>query len=252
MVAVKKNGGKSTPTSVRDIQSTGRTFYRPSTRTPQQLGVKSDEQLRREAEKAAADAAAKKTSKPALSALDRYTQMVQGMLTDGTYRKPYDDLMTSLNTMYGGADNVSGAKGRIGTAMDDLKEALNAQTNPYQGFQAQAAQTTPALSEFLASQGVSNTPLGQYAATINAQNAGASSAFQNLANTLGAVYGSELTGRVSDVEQQRTDLLNQLEQQRLGYGAQIQQKALGRQDEMLKLLMNAILKGGKPKSGRLM
>lgn len=253
MVAVKKSGGKSTPTTLSEIGSSGRTFFRPSTTTPQQLGLKGPEQIKTEGEKAAADAAAKqKKQKPALSALDRYTQMIQGMLTGGTYKKPYEDLMGSLNTMYGGADGTGGAKGTVNTAMDELSTFLKGQANPYSGFQAQTAQTTPELSKFLSSQAVPTTPLEQYAATINAQNTGAGTAFQNLGNMLGNIYGANMTGQLGDVEQQRASLANQLEQQRLGYGAQINEKITGRQDEMLKLLMNSILKGGKPKSGKLM
>lgn len=253
MAAVKRNSGRSGQTSLKDIQASGRTFYKPSTRTPQQLGVKSDAQIAREA--AAVTPKPKPTTgagKPTLSAMDRYTQMIQGMLTSGSYNKPYDDLLTRLNSFYGGEDGQSGAKGRIGSAMDNLTTFLQGQANPYAGLQAQTAQTTPALNKFLQSQGVSDTPLGQYAEVVNAQNAGAGTAFQNLANTLGGIYGANQAGQISDVGVQRTDLLNQLEQSRLGYGAQLAEKGLDQRNELLKLLMGSVAKGGKPKAGELM
>lgn len=180
-----------------------------------------------------------------LSALDRYTQQLQAMLTGGTYRKPYEDLQTQLGTMY------SGAGKQVTSSMDELNKFLTGQTNPYANVKAQETQVTPALSELLQSQGVSTNPLQQLAAVTQAQNAGQATAFNNLMSSLGGIYGANQTGQISDVAQQRADLQNQLTNSNLGYGAQIQQKAMDQQQSLMKMLLTALAKGGNPKKGRL-
>lgn len=179
------------------------------------------------------------------SALDRYTQQLQQMLTSGAYRKPYEDLQSQLQGLY------TDAGGQINTAMNALKSSLQAQANPYAGFQAQNVQATPQLSELLASQGVSANPLQQLAAATQAQNAGQASAFNNLVSSLGTIYGANQAGQISDVAAQRADLQNQLEQSRLGFGAQLNEKAMGQQQNLMTMLLTALAKGGKAKKGRL-
>jgi hypothetical protein len=184
-------------------------------------------------------------AKAAPSALDRYTQQLQAMLTGGSYRKPYEDLQTQLSNLY------SGAGTQINTAMNNLDTFLKGQANPYANVQAQTTQVTPALSELLQSQGVSANPLQQLAAVTQAQNAGQATAFNNLAGALSGIYGANQVGQSADVAQQRTDLQNQLTQANLGYGAQLQQQATDKQKSLMEMLLTAISKGGKPKKGGL-
>lgn len=180
------------------------------------------------------------------TSLNRYTRMIQNMLTSGSYNKPYEGLQSQLETMYGTANK------QIGSYMDTLKSALQAQTNPYAGFQAQQVQTTPELASLLESQGVSKSPLEQLAAVTQAQNTGQSTAYQNMVNSLGNIYGAQMAGGITDVDRQRTDLLNNLEQAKLGYGAQIAQKGVDQQTKLLELLLGAVEKGGALKKGRIM
>lgn len=180
------------------------------------------------------------------SSLDKYTRMIQNMLTSGSYNKPYEDLQSKLEGMYGTAG------GQIGSSMDQLKSFLQGQTNPYAGFQTQEVQATPALAGLLESQGVSKSPLEQLAAVTQAQNTGQSTAFQNLINSMRDIQGAQTSGAIGDVERQRTDLANQLEQSRLGYGAQLAQKGIDQQTKLLELLMSAVAKGGRLKKGRIM
>jgi hypothetical protein len=180
-----------------------------------------------------------------LSALDRYTQQLQGMLTSGTYRQPYDQLQTQLQGLYGQAG------GQINTAMDNLDTFLKGQTNPYTDVKAQETQVTPTLNELLQSQGVSTNPLRQLAAVTQAQNAGQATAFNNLIGSLSGIYGANQAGQLGDVAQQRTDLQNQLSSSNLGYGAQLQQKGMDQQQNLMTMLLTALSKGGKPKKGRL-
>lgn len=179
------------------------------------------------------------------SALDRYTQQLQQMLTSGAYRKPYEDLQSQLQGLYGQAGT------QIGSSMDALKASLQGQANPYAGFQAQQTQVTPQLSELLASQGVSQNPLQQLAAATQAQNAGQAAAYNNLVGSMGQIYGANQAGNISDVDAQRAQLQNQLEQSRLGYGSQIAQDATKQQQNLMTMLLTALSKGGKAKKGRL-
>lgn len=176
------------------------------------------------------------------SPLDIYTQALQKMIQGG-YRQPYDELANQLNTM------GQQAEGTIGSSMDQLKTFLQGQANPYANFQAQQTQVSPALSTLLESQGVSTDPLQQYAATVNAQNAGQATAFQNLANTMRDIYGAQQTGTISDVEQNRANLMSQLGTSRMGMGAQINQQALGQRNQLMELLLSALAKGGRPAKG---
>lgn len=256
----------STPRSLAEMQSSGSYSWRkPGSVTPQQQGLKGPRQIAQETDKVVPPTSETPTAPgtsgggsgaaaadPKQEALNRYTRTLQDMLTKGSYTTQYDNLLTSLNRLYGGDDGTGGAKGQINTSMDNLKTFLGAQANPYAGFQAQAASTSPALTEFLQSQGAGTSPLGQYASVVNAQNAGAGTAFQNLANTLGSIYGANQSGQLSDVEQQRTNLANQLEQSRLGYATQVNQKSADKKDELLKLLLSSIAKGGVPNAGELM
>lgn len=203
------------------------------------------DRAQRAEEEGAADVTKPPTTGGGPSALDRYVQTIQRMLTGGGYRRPQDDLMAKLNTMYGAAVP------QVNTAMDDLSTFLQGQQNPYAGFQAQAAEVSPQLTEFLQSQGASTTPLQQLAAVQQQQAANQAGAFQNIADTLGTIYGANQAGMVTDVAQQRANMLAALEGARAGYGTQIEQSAFDNQSNLLKMLLQGISEGGRPKPGRL-
>lgn len=116
------------------------------------------------------------------------------------------------------------SQGNINTSMDDLTKSLQAQTNPYAGFEAQNTPTTPGLQELLKSQGVSTDPLNQFASAINAQNTGQADAFANIAKTMGGFSDANRTGMISDVAQQRADLLQQLQGNIFGTGSKLMGK----------------------------
>ena len=180
------------------------------------------------------------------SPLDRYTQAIQGMLTSGSYRRPQDDLLARLQTMYGEAQP------QVNTAMDDLTGFLQKQTNPYAGLQAQTTQATPELSELLQSQGVNQTPLQQLAAVTQAQNTGQSTAFQNLIGSMQNTWTGNQAGQIQDVASQKADLQTQLQNSFLGAGTQLNTKAAGQQQDLMTMLLTALSKGGKPKKGALL
>lgn len=122
------------------------------------------------------------------------------------------DALKKLSTM---------SQGGVNQSMDALTQTLQQQANPFANFQAQQTQTGPDLAGLLQSQGVSADPLQQYAASINAQNQGQATAFQNLAGTLAGLQQQGMQGAVTDVGQQRADLLNQLQGNVLGVGAKL-------------------------------
>jgi hypothetical protein len=187
----------------------------------------------------------KKSGSSGPSALDRYTRQLQSMLTGGSFAQPYKDLETKLGELYGQAQP------QINDAMTNLQTTLQGMQNPYANFQAQTTQVTPELSQLLQSQGVPTNPLQEMAAATAAQNAGQSTAFGNLAGMLGTIYGANQQGMVGDVATQRANLTNALEQSRLGFGAQIGNQRMDQQSELMKQLLAAISKGGRPNAGRL-
>jgi hypothetical protein len=146
------------------------------------------------------------------------------------------------------------AQPQINTAMDNLTGFLQGQTNPYAGLEAQRTEVSPdsMLSELLQSQGVNQTPLQQLAAVTQAQNTGQSDAFQNLIGSMQNMWQGNQAGQLADVNTQRADLQTQLENSRLGAGAQLNKEAVGQQQDLMKMLLSALAKGGKPKKGRLL
>jgi hypothetical protein len=216
--------------------------------TPQQQNIKSPAQIAREAAIIAKDGALTGVGGGGgPSALDRYTQAIQGMLTSGSYRQPQDDLLAKLTEMYGQAQP------QINTAMDNLTGFLQGQSNPYAGLEAQRTEVSPdsMLSELLQSQGVSQTPLQQLAAVTQAQNTGQSDAFQNLIGSMQNMWQGNQAGQISDVAAQRAGLQTQLENSRLGAGTQLNTQAAGQQQDLMKMLLEALSKGGRPNKGGL-
>lgn len=151
---------------------------------------------------------------------------------------PYARLLATLRGL------GDSAAGNINSSMDALTQTLQAQSNPFADFKAQQTQTTPELSQLLQSQGVSQDPLQQFAAAINAQNQGQATAFQNQANTMRDIYGANQAGSISDVGQQRAGLLNQLQGNVFGSGAELMGKKAPDRNAVLQMILQA-MKAGK-------
>lgn len=152
----------------------------------------------------------------------------------GPGKDPYASMLNALQKL--SAQSQQG----INQSMDALTQTLQGQTNPFANFQAQQTQTSPDLAGLLQSQGVSTNPLQQYAAAINAQNTGQATAFQNLADTLGAFQRQNMQGAVADVGQQRADLLNQLQGNILGTGAALMGKKNVDRDAIARMLLASL------------
>jgi hypothetical protein len=151
---------------------------------------------------------------------------------------PYARLMSTLRNL------GNSAAGNINTSMDALTQTLQAQANPFADFKAQQTQTTPELSQLLQSQGVSQDPLQQFAASINAQNQGQAAAFQNQANVMRDIYGANQAGSISDVAQQRSDLMAQLQGNLFGTGARLMGKQSPDRNAVLQMILQS-MKAGK-------
>ena len=179
------------------------------------------------------------------TALDRYVRGIQGLLQSGEYLKPQEQLKEQLQTMYGQAQTG------VNTAMDNLQSFLEKQVNPYEGFKAQAAQVSPQLMEFLQSQGASTDPLQQLAAVRQQEATNQAAAFQNLGDTLKTLAAAQQSGRIGDVAQQRASYQSALEGAKAGYGTQLDQASFNRRNELLKLILAGMGKGGRPGAGSI-
>jgi hypothetical protein len=151
---------------------------------------------------------------------------------------PYANMLKALQQL------SQMSQGTINSSMDTLTKQLQAQANPFADFQAQQTQTTPELSSLLQSQGVSQDPLQQYAAAINAQNSGQAKAFGNMSDTLGRIYTQGQQGMISDVGQQRTDLLNALQGNIFGAGVGLMGKKTIPQNNIVQMLLAGLKNRG--------
>lgn len=147
---------------------------------------------------------------------------------------PYANLLKALTGL------GDYAAGNINDSMNTLASTLQGQANPFANYQAQSTTTTPELAQLLQSQGVSQDPLQQYAAAINAQNTGQASAFQNQANIMRDIYGASQAGSIADVGQQRADLLNQLQGNVLGAGKSLLGKNPANRNQVLQMILEAM------------
>jgi hypothetical protein len=159
----------------------------------------------------------------------------------GSGKRGGDPYARLLATLRGLGDS---AAGNINSSMDALTQTLQGQANPFADFKAQQTQTTPELSQLLQSQGVSQDPLQQFAAAINAQNQGQATAFQNQANTMRDIYGANQAGSISDVAQQRSDLMAQLQGNVFGTGAKLMGKQAPDRNAILQMILQS-MKAGK-------
>jgi hypothetical protein len=169
--------------------------------------------------------------------LNRYGGLIAGMINDGGYRQQQDALLGELQKQY------SAATPTINTAVDALKAQISGQVNPYANMQAQNVEVTPQLQQLLESQGVSATPLQEFASALQAQNQGQATAFNNLAQQLGGAFETGRTGQMTGAEAMRAQALAALEGARAGYGTQLESQAATARNDLLGLLLNAVGQG---------
>jgi hypothetical protein len=134
--------------------------------------------------------------------------------------------------------------GNINTSMNNLSTMLQGQKNPYADFKAQYTPTSPDMSQLLQSQGVSQDPLQQFATAINTQNRGQADAFQNQANTMRDIYGANQASTLSNVEAQRSQLLNSLQANTFGTGAALMGKQAPDRNAILQMMLRIMNNGG--------
>lgn len=169
--------------------------------------------------------------------LNRYGGLIAGMINDGGYRQQQDALLGELQKQY------SAATPTINSAVDALKAQITGQVNPYVNMQAQTVQVTPQLQQLLESQGASTTPLQEFASTLQAQNQGQTTAFNNLAQQLGGAFETGRAGQLTGADAMRAQALAALEGARAGYGTQLESQAATARNDLLGLLLNAVGQG---------
>ena len=197
----------------------GRMFYRPSTVTPQEMGILSDAEVQRRADQL------EQTNKIVAAAKAKSAQQ---------------QLMDAFTKMYD-----TGA-GQINSAYDNLSAALSKQVNPYAEMKPETVQATPQLNELLKSQGVSTTPLEQLAAVTQAQNSGQAAAYKNLIDSLGTMWNAGQTQQQQNIDTLRNQALQALTGNAFAYGGKMLAKDKKKTIDQSALiqLINAMV-GGK-------
>ena len=199
--------------------------------------------------------------------LNDYTQQLQALLTGGSYADPYSDLMKKFQGLYNQQKSSlvginEDADTTINDSMDNLETMLKAQANPYANLQAENVNPTAQLSSFLQGQNVGDQQTQDYAQVLNAQNAGAATNFNNLADVLRSIATASNTGAIADVGVQRDASNRQLANNFMAAEMNIDKSSMNDQREIEKLktteqsslikqLLAAIAKGGMPKKGKL-
>ena len=199
--------------------------------------------------------------------LNDYTQQLQALLTGGSYADPYSDLMKKFQGLYNQQKSSlvginEDADITINDSMDNLETMLKAQANPYANLQAENVNPTAQLSSFLQGQNVGDQQTQDYAQVLNAQNAGAATNFNNLADVLRSIATASNTGAIADVGVQRDSSNRQLANNFMAAEMNIDKSSMNDQREIEKLktteqsslikqLLAAIAKGGMPKKGKL-
>lgn len=174
-------------------------------------------------------------------ALNRYARGIQQQLDTGSYRTAQDDLLARLGKQYSAATPI------INQSIDSLRTAIEAQTNPYAGLQAQVSEVSPQLSQLLESQGLSTDALGQFGSVLQAQAQERGNAYNEMAKRMAALDEQSRQRMLTGAESQRANLLAGLEAARAGYGTQIESQATEARRGLEQMLLDAIAKGANPK-----
>lgn len=171
------------------------------------------------------------------SGLDEYLAALQGQIDAGP--SGYGQKQEALKTQLGGIYDT--AKSTIGSSQADLQKSLSAMTNPFAGYQAQAAPTfnTANLQQLLMDNQVGTDPLQRLASLQQNENASQANAFQNMMNVLGNVYQGSMNDRQANAMQSSTYAGNQADMNKAALMSQLS----GEQSDMLEKLKQALLQG---------
>lgn len=169
--------------------------------------------------------------------LDEYLAGIQAQIDAGP--SGYGQKQEALKTQLGGIYDT--AKSTMGTSQAELEKSLSAMTNPFAGYQAQAAPTfdTTNLRNLLEGSQVGTDPLERLAALQQNENTGQANAFQNLMNTLGNVYQGSMSDRLANVKQGNTYASGQADLNKAALMSQLS----GEQSDILERLKQALLQG---------
>jgi hypothetical protein len=176
--------------------------------------------------------------------LDEYLAGIQAQIDAGP--SGYGQKQEALKTQLGGIYDT--AKSTMGTSQSDLEKSLATMTNPFAGYQAQAAPTfdTTNLRNLLEGSQVGIDPLERLAALQRNENTSQANAFQNLMSTLGNVYQGSMSDRLANVKQGNTYASGQADLNKAALMSQLS----GEQSDILEKLKQALL-AGKLQRGQL-
>lgn len=174
----------------------------------------------------------------ALQNMRGLAEMLAKQLSSGSYKEPYQRLNKRLGRQY------RGARQDIRSEYAKLEDELRAlQSNPYQGFEAQAGVAEPGLMDYLSQMGGDTTGLGAEVAGGREAAAQQAAAFNNVARMLAAQQAASNTGRLSDVAQSRAGSIADLLAQRAAFGAGVTTQEEAARQNLYQLLSQLGLQG---------
>jgi len=193
--------------------------------------------------KSAEDAAARQQEQDNLGRRQQgmadYTKSIQDMIAGGpaSYGAQEESLIGKLGDIYGQAQTD------IGTANSGLQSLLSGLTNPFAGYQAQAAPTfdTTNLEELLRTQAQETDPLQRLVAATQGANQSQATAFQNLMNTLGNVYAGGIEGQKAAGAMGGQAALGQAALNKAGLTSQLRGQQTDKLDKLKQMLRDAAL-----------
>jgi hypothetical protein len=166
--------------------------------------------------------------------LDRFISSLNRQIKRGPDVSALTNLLSGLKTSAGET---------IGSAYEQMTNALGGITNPFAGYQAQAVSSpTAGLEQFLASQGTGTDDLTRFAQLQQAQSQQQAQAANNLMAQLGGLFSGAQQSRQAEMAQGRAADLGSLALNEMLLNAQIQQQGKSDIDKLREMLLQAQIK----------
>lgn len=174
-------------------------------------------------------------------------KFLAGEMKTDPYAQQYEQAKTGIEGAYSGGYKTAEQ------GYKDLISALEGITNPYAGVAPTATSVTSSMDDLLARQGVSNTPVEQYAQMLKGiesqRTAGASDMMKMISNA----YAGQLAGNVAAARSAQTAGLGQLGAAKIsalqGLEGSNLANRLGYRTNIMQMLLSGAALGGKLPGG---
>ena len=181
------------------------------------------------------------------SDLTAMMKFLAGEMRTDPYSAQYEQAKTGIEGAYTTARGT-GVKG-----YDDLISSLKAITNPYADLTPTATGVTSSMDDLLATQGVSNEPVGQYAQMLKNIEAQRTAGATDMMKLISGAYGSQLSGNVAAAEEAKRAGLGQMDAARIaalqGLASSNLANQLGYRTNLMQMLLSGVAAGGKLPGG---